>query len=678
MSTPESLYGYPAFAPHHADEVEYEAFLRRHRSPNSISALLWWRRKFVEAYPEMERWLHAPLPERVGRLRGEDEKSKTCPASHDARAYLYFLVLRGRLRLDYEWLIAIRSLHLWQCVAFETGLPAAVDRLVEETSGLGYNRDYARQGLHCAIGRIYMRTGDPDVGSIGRAELDEYSAAVRAFGERPDLELYFGSEHSWRLARERYLQYAHLLGVVLYHRGRLVQPPHISRPRQSSFGADKPRMRAVIERYLETRRAQGARPDTIENLDLALRRFVFWLSKEHPEIESFAGVTRKDLLEYSSAIDGMVTVRAGLPLSPLTKRSFLSGLSVFFRDAAEWEWEDLPGRPLLAIGDIPKVPDRVPRYIPEDQLARLMEAVRSLPCPYQRAALLIARWSGARRDEIRRLAVDCLDSYPDGTPRLHIPVGKGKADRLVPINEEGAAALRALQANRKTAERGLRDEQTGEESRRLFVHHGKPYSPNYLFADSLAEACRIAGLVTADGRPTITAHRFRHTVGHQLAESGARMRTIMSVLGHASPGMSMVYAWISDPEVLRDYQKVLGPGAEIAGPAAEELRSGKLLQSEIDWLRSNFFKTELELGHCLRLPQEGPCECDLYLSCAKFVTTREYAPRLRARRKLELELVEDAVSRGWEREVERHRCTIRRIEQLLAELGEPLHETAAQ
>jgi hypothetical protein len=38
-----------------------------------------------------------------------------------------------------------------------------------------------------------------------------------------------------------------------------------------------------------------------------------------------------------------------------------------------------------------------------------MTAVDQLPNPYQRAALIVARWSGARRDEIRRLAVDCLD-----------------------------------------------------------------------------------------------------------------------------------------------------------------------------------------------------------------------------------------------------------------------------
>ncbi len=36
------------------------------------------------------------------------------------------------------------------------------------------------------------------------------------------------------------------------------------------------------------------------------------------------------------------------------------------------------------------------------------------------------------------------------------------------------------------------------------------------------------------------------------------------------------------------------------------------------------------------------------------------------------ELVQDAATRGWQREVERHQGTIRRIEQLLADLDEPL------
>src|SRR5258708_39835656 len=128
----------------------------------------------------------------------------------------------------------------------------------------------------------------------------------------------------------------------------------------------------------------------------------------------------------------------------------------------------------------------------------------------------------------------------------------------------------------------------------------------------------------------------------------------MRARGQQSPRMWMVYGWISDAAVLRAYRSVLGPGAAIAGPGAEAIRAGQLSPAWVDWLRSNFFKTELELWHCLRLPSEGPCECDLYLSCAKFVTTPAYAPRLRERHGLGLKLAEDARQRHWAHEVERH------------------------
>ena len=250
---------------------------------------------------------------------------------------------------------------------------------------------------------------------------------------------------------------------------------------------------------------------------------------------------------------------------------------MFFRDTASWEWKDVPGRPLLGVGDIPKIPERIPRYIPEEELARLMAAVRTLSCPYQRAALLIARWSGARRGEIRRLPVDCLDRYPDGTPRLHLPVGKMNRERMIPVHEEAAEAIRRLQSLRRAEERGLRDTQTGIETRYLFLHHGKLYSAYYLFDRALAFACIEAGLVDSTGKATVSAHRFRHTVGTQLAERGAKLHTIMKVLGHTPASMTMTYAQISDREVLKDYQAVLGPGTTIAGPfAGDTLRSGEL------------------------------------------------------------------------------------------------------
>jgi hypothetical protein len=104
----------------------------------------------------------------------------------------------------------------------------------------------------------------------------------------------------------------------------------------------------------------------------------------------------------------------------------------------------------------------------------------------------------------------------------------------------------------------------------------------------------------------VSAHRLRHTIGAQLAEGGARLQTIMAVLGHTSTAMAMIYTRISGPKVRRQYEAALTAGQRIAGPAAEALLRGEMSDEAVHWLQTNYLKTELQLGHCLRLPAEAP------------------------------------------------------------------------
>jgi integrase len=651
----------------HAPAEEYRAFVMGRGDIHSGSNLLRAYRRFVRHYPDLVSWFGAPLAERVGRTW---PRSGQAYVSAVARPYLYYLASRG-VAFDWEWVIAAERHILTPEL-----LPPAVAEFIRESIsvavGLGYGRKSAASKLSRTLKAIYLHRPTACVTEAIEADIAGLEQVVTAFGRRADIHYFFSSAEAFRRHAKSYREAIYALRLVLYHRGLLPAPPvrTASRPVRVS---PRPLMEALLERYLWARRVQHARPATLAKIGGDVRRFIDWLSREHPELESFAEVTRAQALSYSASLDTALSPRSGRPLSVESKITRLSSLSVFFRDTTAWGWEGAPRRPLLGSRDLPKRPKRVPRYIPADQLDRLMHQVRRLECPYQRTALIVARWSGARRGEIRSLDYDCLDAYPDGTPRLRIPVGKGKTERLVPLHKEAAAAIRELQLLAAPTH-GFRDEQTGVETRRLFVWRGLPLSVSYLFETALERACGAAGLVDRDGKPLITAHRFRHTVGTELAEGGARLHTIMRMLGHTSTEMTLVYAHISDRAMTEDYRKVLGPGAEIAGPLAADLRAGVLPEESVEWLKTNFFKTELELGHCLRLPSEGPCECDLYLSCAKFVTTREYAPRLRARRMRELELAADAASRGWGREVERHRCAAARIEQLLGELNEPLEE----
>src|SRR5229473_1114675 len=575
--------------------------------------------------------------------------------------------MTGQLSFDWQWIIGVHC-HVLPDELLPPEVTLFIRKLVDEGVRMGYKRRSTTAKLSRIMKALYLHRLAPGVTEISDGDVAAFEDAIVAFGQRQDLETFFNSAETYREVTQQYRQAIYSLRLVLYHRGRIAAPPDRtpSRPERVLL---QPRMNALLERYLWARRVQYARPATITKIGCDVRRFIHWLSGEHPNLESFSEVTRDHVLSYSASLETALSPRTARPLTVESKITRLSSLSVFFQDTTAWGWEEAPLRPLLGARDLPKRPKRIPLYIPADQLGKLLPAVRELVCPFQRAALIIARWSGARRSEIRNLDLDCLDAYPDGTARLRIPVGKGKSERLVPLHEEAASAIRKLQ-QLAIATRGLRDDQTGTESHRLFVYRGLLLSASYLFETALERACSQAGLVDQEGKPMVTAHRFRHTVGTELAEGGARLHTIMKMLGHTSTEMTLVYAHISDKAMAEDYHRVLGPGAELAGPLAEQLRAGTLPEESVEWLKTNFFKTELELGHCLRLPQEGPCECDLYLTCAKFVTTREYAPRLRRRRQVELTLAADAETRGWPREVERHQATAVRLMQLLAELGE--------
>lgn len=90
------------------------------------------------------------------------------------------------------------------------------------------------------------------------------------------------------------------------------------------------------------------------------------------------------------------------------------------------------------------------------------------------------------------------------------------------------------------------DPAAGRAVQHLFVRRGKLLSRAFLFDLALKTAC-TARPARPTGRPTVSAHRFRHTIGTQLAEGGARLQRIMTDLGYRTPAMSLIYASLSDP-----------------------------------------------------------------------------------------------------------------------------------
>jgi hypothetical protein len=95
----------------------------------------------------------------------------------------------------------------------------------------------------------------------------------------------------------------------------------------------KPRMEAVIQRYL-SERALTSRPNTVRHFDCSLRYLAEWLLQEQPSIESFAGVTREHVLQFCESLNHRITVLTKRKWSEYTKRGVMTNLCTFSRDVA--------------------------------------------------------------------------------------------------------------------------------------------------------------------------------------------------------------------------------------------------------------------------------------------------------------------------------------------------------
>src|SRR5712691_1554701 len=495
-------------------------------------------------------WFDEPLVERVGRLPGELGHQPSYPLSFRARRYLIYLALHGYTTLDYPFTLAAGQLRVVGTAA-ALGIDMGVDALVEEAVSLGFDRESARQAMTWTVARIALRTGVLHADGITEDHINEALEAVRLFSERDDLRFFYPSAQKYRdNAQKLWVTHLHQLHVVLFHRGRVPTRPRKKMPDRKPPLALPPRMQAVAQKWLAARRLTDA-PSTTEQLELAVRNFGDWLAEHYPGIVSWTEVTRDHCLEWIEYLAGTPSKATGKPLGVISRKQRISGLSQLFRETAAWEYDDVPGYALISVGDAPKAPQRVPRFIPDHELDQLMPVIDEITCPFQRAALLAVRWSGARRDEIRRLPIDCLDRYPDGTPRLRLPARKTYKERTVPLHQDAADALqKVIDLRKQGRDRPFTDERTGEQIRYLFVRHGKLISSTYLFEDPLQKASKAVGLVGPGGwhgkqRGTVSAHRFRHTgpPGGRAAARPRRRRTRLDLRsrtahrrGPATPG----------------------------------------------------------------------------------------------------------------------------------------------
>jgi integrase/recombinase XerC len=192
-----------------------------------------------------------------------------------------------------------------------------------------------------------------------------------------------------------------------------------------------------------------------------------------------------------------------------------------------------PGQDVRA----PKAPRRLPQTLDADQMARLLEIPAGEPFACRdRAIMELLYSSGLRLAEIVGLDLGELDLRD----RMVHVLGKGSKARLVPV---GRMAIRALE--QWLAERpGLA--RPGEPA--LFVgRSGRRLGRR-------AVELRVAYWARRQGVPAhVYPHLFRHSFASHLLESGAELRGVQELLGHADIATTQIYTHLDFQHLARIY-----------------------------------------------------------------------------------------------------------------------------
>jgi site-specific recombinase XerD len=213
----------------------------------------------------------------------------------------------------------------------------------------------------------------------------------------------------------------------------------------------------------------------------------------------------------------------------------------------------LKRRYLLDDTPYPKAPRRLPSILSVDEVTQLIDAAASLS---HRTMLMLLYSTGIRNAELRHLQVADVDSR---RMLIHIRQGKGGRDRFVPLSATLLVTLRAYY-------RWMRPKTWLFPGTVDGWRADKPITPKVLW-EACVVAARRAGL-----RKRCFPHLVRHSYATHLLESGADLRTIQLLLGHANVRHTVLYLHLSQ----RHLQAVANPLDALPVSAPDTARRTRL------------------------------------------------------------------------------------------------------
>ena len=244
---------------------------------------------------------------------------------------------------------------------------------------------------------------------------------------------------------------------------------------------------------------------------------------------------------------GAVTVPGQAPSSVARHVVSVRNLHAFAADEGV-----TPSNPAADVSP-PKIPQRLPKALTVDAVARILDAPdrRDVVGLRDAALLELLYATGARVSEVCDLDVDearvALDN-PDAGLRLR---GKGGKERIVPL---GSYAARALDDYLVRSRPALAAKGSRFDHALLLNQQGRRLGRQSAWA-LIRRAAAAAGVTEG-----VSPHSLRHSFATHLLDGGADLRVVQELLGHASVATTQIYTLVTI-EHLREVHAAAHPRA---------------------------------------------------------------------------------------------------------------------
>ena len=268
-------------------------------------------------------------------------------------------------------------------------------------------------------------------------------------------------------------------------------------------------------------------PYTVRNYRQAFEDLYRWLTQ--------AGLARRergfDQLAPREMRD--FVIEAQRRFDRRTLHNHASGLRTFFK---YWmQRGKLSRNPMLNV-PLPKLEKRLPQFLTEEQMKQLLAGPQRLlenatidphTAWRDRLAMELLYGGGLRVSELVALNYGAVD-LESGVARV---MGKGRKERLCPL---GRTALTVLKKFRDEFAR-----ESGTASPVLVNPNGRRMSVDAVQI-MLKRYLALAGLPR-----DLTPHKLRHSYATHLLNSGADLRLVQELLGHAQLATTQIYTHVS-------------------------------------------------------------------------------------------------------------------------------------